>query len=114
VKYDNDRIEYAADCNGPQFAVFSEIYYPYGWNAYIDGKKATIVKTNYILRGLSIPAGKHSIQLVFEPSTYKTGANIAFIGSILVLLLVLGGFFMHWWRKRKVTTTTASRSKIIT
>lgn len=111
VKYDNDRIEYAADCNGPQFAVFSEIYYPYGWNAYIDGKKATYVKTNYILRGLSIPAGKHSIQFVFEPSTYKSGANIAFVGSILVLLLVLGGFFIHWWTKRKVTTTAAPPSK---
>lgn len=96
TKYDNDAIEYTTNASTPQFAVFSEVYYPYGWNAYIDDKKVEYVRTNYILRGLSIPPGKHTVRLVFEPSTYKTGSTLAFTGSILILILVLGGFFMAW------------------
>lgn len=100
VKYDNDAIDYKAHCNGPQFAVFSEIYYPKGWNAYIDGKKAEYCKTNYILRGLSIPAGDHTIRFVFEPSSYKKGITIGFIASILILLFFLGGLYMAWRQPR--------------
>lgn len=101
TSYDNDAIEYTADCKGPQFAVFSEIFYPYGWNAYLDGRKVEYVRTNYILRGLSIPPGKHNIKFVFEPATYKKGLNIAFIGSFIIALFVLGGFFMAWRESRK-------------
>jgi hypothetical protein len=108
TKFDNDAIEYAADCDAPQFAVFSEVYYPYGWNAYIDGKKVEYVRTNYILRGLSIPAGKHAIKFAFEPATYKKGISISYTGSFLVVLLVLGGFFMAWWEARKKEKVTVS------
>ncbi|MCX6316012.1 MAG: YfhO family protein [Bacteroidetes bacterium] len=96
TKFDNDAIEYEADCKGPQFAVFSEIYYPKGWNAYVDDKKTTYYNTNYILRGLSLPAGKHTIRFVFEPESVKSGTNIMFIASILVLISLLGGLFMAW------------------
>ena len=58
TKFDNDAMEYEANCNGPQFAVFSEIYYPMGWNAYIDGKKTDYCNVNYILRGLIDSSGK--------------------------------------------------------
>jgi hypothetical protein len=95
-KFDNDQIDYDFNARSPQFAVFSEIYYPYGWNAYIDGKKTEYVKTNYALRGLSVPAGKHTIRFVFEPSSYKKGVQIAYISSFFIALLVLGGFFMAW------------------
>ncbi|HUR67197.1 MAG TPA: YfhO family protein [Chitinophagaceae bacterium] len=101
TKFDNDEIEYEANCSGPQFAVFSEIYYPAGWNAYVDGKKSDYVNTNYILRGLSIPAGKHTVKFIFEPSSYKKGSSISFIASILVLLFFLGGLFMAWREYRK-------------
>ena len=73
TKFDNDTMEYEANCSTPQFAVFSEVYYPDGWNAYMDGKKVDYVKANYVLRGLSIPAGKHNIKFVFEPAIYKKG-----------------------------------------
>ncbi len=106
-KFDNDVIEYTTEANTPQFAVFSEVYYPYGWNAYIDGKKVDYVKTDYVLRGLSIPAGKHAIKFAFEPATYKKGLGIAYAGSWLVLILVLGGFFMTWWQQRKTKQPTA-------
>lgn len=101
TKFDNDTLEYIADCKAPQFAVFSEVYYPYGWNAYIDGKKTAPIKTDYVLRGLSIPAGKHNIKFIFEPSSYIKGDAIGYAGSWLIIVLVLGGFFMAWWQNKK-------------
>lgn len=101
TKFDNDAIEYEANCNGPQFAVFSEIYYPQGWNAYLDGKKTDYVNTNYILRGMSLPAGKHSIRFVFEPESVKQGRSIMFIASILIAIIFLGGLYMAWKESRK-------------
>ncbi|MGC4038030.1 MAG: YfhO family protein [Chitinophagaceae bacterium] len=104
-KFDNDKMEYEASCNGPQFAVFSEIYYPKGWNAYLDGKKVEYVNANYILRGLSIPTGKHKVEFIFEPESVKSGNSIMFIGSILILLSLIGGFFMQWY-------TTKNKAKV--
>ncbi len=101
IKYDNDAIEYEANCNGPQFAVFSEVYYPVGWNAYIDGKKVEYVNANYILRGVSIPGGKHAVKFVFEPESVKSGTSIMFITSIIILLVFAGGLFMAWREGRK-------------
>lgn len=99
TKFDNDAVEYEANCNGPQFAVFSEIYYPLGWNAYLDGKKTDYSNVNYILRGMSLPAGKHSIKFVFEPESVKKGVSIMFMASIVILLVFLGGLFMHFRKK---------------
>ncbi|MBM3415175.1 MAG: hypothetical protein FJY20_01755 [Bacteroidetes bacterium] len=96
TKFDNDTVEYEASCNGPQYAVFSEVYYPLGWNAYLDGKKVDYCNANYILRGMSVPAGKHTIRFVFEPQSVKKGTSIMFIASIAVLLSLLGGLFMHF------------------
>ncbi|MEI9947351.1 MAG: YfhO family protein [Chitinophagaceae bacterium] len=101
AKFDNDEIEYSADCRSAQFAVFSEVYYPYGWNAYIDGKKTEYTKTDYVLRGISIPAGKHTVKFAFEPTSYKKGITIAYIGSYLVALFFLGGLFMAWRENKK-------------
>ena len=96
TKFDNDTMEYASNAQTPQFAVFSEVYYPDGWNAYIDGKKVDYVKTNYVLRGLSIPAGKHTVKFVFEPEMYKRAMRICYIASYFILLLIVLGFFMSW------------------
>ena len=96
TKFDNDTMEYSSNSSTPQFAVFSEVYYPDGWNAYLDGKKVDYVKTNYVLRGLSVPAGKHIVKFVFEPAIYKKGITISYIGSWFVLLFIAGGFFMAW------------------
>jgi len=105
TKFDNDAIEYEANGNGPQFAVFSEIFYPAGWNAYLDGKKVDYVNVDYVLRGLSIPAGKHTIKFVFEPASVKSGLNIMFISTILIAILTAGGLFMAWKQSRKKKTT---------
>ncbi|MEO6613247.1 MAG: YfhO family protein [Chitinophagaceae bacterium] len=102
TSFDADVMEYEANCNGPQFAVFSEIYYPVGWNAYVDGKKTNYCQANYILRGLSLPAGKHAIKFVFEPPSVKKGVSIMFIASIFILLVLVGGLFMAWRESRYV------------
>jgi hypothetical protein len=95
-KFDNDTMDYSFNSSKPQFAVFSEVYYSHGWNAYIDGKKAEYCKVDYVLRGLSLPAGQHAVKFIFEPSSYKKGVKISYIASFLILILFLGGLFMEW------------------
>ncbi|MCR6721031.1 MAG: YfhO family protein [Chitinophagaceae bacterium] len=99
--FDNDTLVYQFESASPQFAVFSDVYYPAGWNAYIDGNKVEYIRANYVLRGLSIPAGNHEVKFIFEPAVVKKGMTISYIGSWLVLLFVLGGAFMHWRSKQK-------------
>ena len=70
--------------------VFSEIYYPKGWHAFIDGKETTILRADYVLRALEVPQGKHIIEFKFEPSAYRVGNKITLASSWLVLLVTLG------------------------
>jgi hypothetical protein len=100
VKNENDLITYNFNAPTNQFAVFSELYYEPGWKATIDGKEAPIVKTDYALRGLAIPAGKHAIEFKFEPPGYLKGKKITSIFTIVLLLLVAGGVFMEWRERR--------------
>jgi hypothetical protein len=99
--YKPNNLKYTSNNSNDGFAVFSEMYYKNGWNATIDGKEAMIFRTNYALRGLLIPAGKHTIEFTFDPPVVKTGSTIALISSIGMLLLVLGGLFFE--RKNKET-----------
>nr|MBP6687082.1 YfhO family protein [Lacibacter sp.] len=96
IENKNDIINYESNAATNQFAVFSEVYYTAGWNAFIDGKKTEIVKTNYALRGLAVPAGKHKIEFRFEPKSYKLGDTLNLVSSLLTYLIVLGGLFMTW------------------
>jgi hypothetical protein len=91
TKFDNDSITYESSAATPQIGVFSEIYYPGGWNMYVDGKKSDYFKANYVLRAATIPAGKHKIEFIFEPTSYKTGYAIAKWSNIIIFLLLLGG-----------------------
>jgi Bacterial membrane protein YfhO len=101
VKNDNDVITYTSSTAGNQFAVFSEIYYKAGWKAFIDGKETPIVKVNYVLRGLSIPAGKHTIEFKFEPQGYITGNKLTKFSSIALLLLMIAGIFFAWKKNKQ-------------
>lgn len=101
TRFNNDTLEYSFNSSSPQFAVFSEVYYPYGWNAYVDGKQVPYCKTDYVLRGLSLPAGQHAVKFLFEPESYKNGVTIAYIASFFIAILFLGGLFMHWRTTRK-------------
>ena len=69
-------------------AVFSEIYYDKGWNAYIDGEKKSHFRVNYVLRGMKIPSGNHIVEFKFEPLTYKIGETVSLTSSVILLLLL--------------------------
>jgi hypothetical protein len=98
IENKNDLIRYQSNAITPQLGVFSEIYYDRGWKAFIDQKEVPIIKTNYALRGLAIPAGKHEITFRFEPASYKQGNIISLISSILIYLFVAGGLYWEWKR----------------
>lgn len=97
--YKPNDLVYETDSKEKGFAVFSEIYYPKGWNAYIDGNLTSHTCVNYILRGMEIPAGKHKVEFKFEPSIYHLGNSIAMIGSILLLLVVAAGLYFAGKKK---------------
>lgn len=97
--YKPNHLVYEADAKDKAFAVFSEIYYPKGWNAYLDGNVVPHTAVNYILRGMEIPAGKHKIEFKFEPQVYKTGNSLAMAGSALLLILVLGSLYFAYKKK---------------
>lgn len=101
VKNDNDFIEYTSKSSAAKFAVFSEVYYNAGWKAYIDGKESPIVKTNYVLRGLSVPAGEHKITFEFKPDSYYGSMKISIACSGLVWLLLVAAAALLFWQKRK-------------
>jgi len=93
TNYQPNKLEYQTNNNADGFAVFSEIYYPKGWNISIDGKPAEMVEVNYTLRGLNIPAGNHKVVFSFEPEVVKTGSTISLVTSIIALLIVAAGIF---------------------
>lgn len=88
--YKANHLIYTANCTQDQLAVFSEIFYDKGWNAYLNGELVPHFRANYVLRAMSIPAGNHQIEFKFEPTTYNTGERISFAGSAVLLLLLLG------------------------
>jgi len=88
--YKPNHLTYKSQTGSDQLAVFSEIYYDKGWNAYIDGKPAPYFRANYVLRAMIVPAGNHTIEFKFEPKVYATGEKIAYASSILLVLLALG------------------------
>lgn len=93
ISYQPNHLVYEAEQQQNGFAVFSEIYFPKGWNAYIDGNLTDHTCVNYILRGMEIPAGKHKIEFKFEPKTYKTGGTLALIGSLMLFGSIIAGFY---------------------
>jgi hypothetical protein len=89
VENKNDEVSYKAKTNAKQLAVFSEIYYKDGWKAYINEKEAPIVKVNYALRGLVVPAGDHNIKFEFKPASITGAKQIAGVASALLWLSLI-------------------------
>jgi hypothetical protein len=100
TQFDNDKLNYASKASTDQFAVFSEVYYDRGWKAFIDGKETPIVKVNYVLRGLAIPAGSHAIEFRFEPHSYSQGRQTTNAAQFALVLLLAVGIFMEWRRNK--------------
>ena len=100
-------VDYKPNNSNNGLAVFSENYYQQGWQAYIDGEEAPHIRVNYVLRGMEIPSGNHTIEFKFEPQVVKTGSTITLGTSLVVVLLLLGGLF-YQIKKENVNRTTSA------
>ena len=104
TKYTPRYLDYEYTASKPGTLVFSEIYYPYGWKATIDGVPADIYRVNYMLRAINVPAGKHTIHMEFDPDSVKKGDTIAMACIIIMyatILLIIGLGVYRILRKRK-------------
>ena len=91
LEYKPNYLKYETEASTEQLAVFSEIYFANGWNAYVDGELQSHMRANYVLRSMRIPAGNHEVEFKFEPKVYATGEKMSLAGSILLVLFVIGG-----------------------
>jgi len=91
--YKANHLIYSSSASKNQFAVFSEIFYDKGWNAYIDGELVPNIRANYVLRSMPIPAGQHTIEFKFEPSTYYATENISLFSSLIVFIALIGAAY---------------------
>ncbi len=85
-------LKYESESASNGVVVFSEIYYPKGWHAFIDGKEVPILRADYVLRALEVPAGKHTLEFRFEPKPYVVGNKITMASGWVLLLVALGCF----------------------
>lgn len=92
-EYRPNYLKYSYSAAQPRLAVFSEIYFANGWNAYLDGDLKPHFRANYVLRAMTLPAGNHTVEFRFEPEVYATGEKYSLAGSILLVLFVGGGLF---------------------
>lgn len=90
TKYTPKYIDYESHSSQDGTIVFSEIYYPYGWKATIDGQPAEHFRANYMLRALNVPAGDHQIHFEFAPDSVKRGATLSLICISLMYAFLLG------------------------
>jgi len=99
--YAPNKLNYEYISAKERIAVFSEVYYPAGWKATIDGEPTSIFRANYILRAMKLPAGNHKVEFVFEPESFRKGALYSRISSGLLLLLLIAGVGMEIVKSRR-------------
>ncbi|WP_103326690.1 YfhO family protein [Bacteroidetes bacterium endosymbiont of Geopemphigus sp.] len=100
TSYSPDELIYHSLTKSPQLAVFSEIYYPKGWKAFIDGKEADYIRANYLLRALRIPSGVHEIRFIFSPEIVVIGGRVSLISHAIFLLCILGILYKRYAEKK--------------
>ncbi|MFM7217382.1 MAG: YfhO family protein [Bacteroidota bacterium] len=102
-RYQPNHLTYSYATSAERLTVFSEVYYDKGWNAYVDGKPAPYFRTDYVLRGMRLPAGKHTVEFRFEPEVFAKGEKIALASSGLLVLLLLATAFIEWRKSRSAS-----------
>lgn len=107
--YNAKTIELSTSSKSDKFLVLSEIYYPAGWHANIDGKPAKIYKTDFVLRGLQVPAGDHTIKMTFEPASNIWGGRIAWLGHII--LWISGVIAIVSWQRKDQNSESEMEEK---
>ena len=106
TSYRANDLKYEASATSEQLAVFSEIYFNDGWNAYIDGKVVPHFCADWTLRALRVPAGKHEIEFKFEPTRYYTGEKISLASCILLFASLLAALYFGWRNKSRDIKTS--------
>lgn len=101
ISYAPNKLVYDFNSNSEEVVAFSEVFYPYGWIATIDGQEVPHFRVNYVLRALKVPAGTHKIEFRFEPKSYITGEKISFASSVILILLCGGVVVAEVMRSRK-------------
>ena len=93
--YHPENLTYRSVTGSAQLAVFSEIYYKKGWKAFVNDTEVPILRVNYLLRGVFVPGGDNTIEFRFEPTSYKYGKLLAYIGSLLITALIVLFFILR-------------------
>jgi len=101
TSYDQRELVYESTNSQQGLAVFSEVYYPEGWAATINGEPAQIIRVNYALRALEMPAGKNEIKFTFNPESYTVGATITSTSGYIVALVVVFALLFSAWQSYK-------------
>ena len=101
ISYEPVRVRYKSSAATDQLVVFSEIFYPHGWEATINGKKAEHFRANWTLRAMIVPAGEHLIEFKFMPRNYILASRIASVSSFFILLLLIGAIVWSGWQHFK-------------
>lgn len=93
ISYKPNELIYKSTTKQERLTVFSDIYYPAGWESYIDDKENKYFRADYVLRAMVIPAGEHEIRFVFKPSSYRIGNRISSASSVLLIIITIGYFY---------------------
>jgi len=88
TSYEPNHLVYDVNAEEASFAVFSEIFYDKGWNAYINGELNSHYRVNYVLRGMKLPKGEYQLEFKFEPQSVALGSSISLVCSILIYLFL--------------------------
>jgi hypothetical protein len=104
LSYKPNILEYQTRATKDGIVIFSEIYYPYGWHAYIDGQPTEHFRANYTLRALNVPAGEHHITFEFKPDTIKKAEPVSILCIIIMYGTIVGGIAYYFVRMRKKET----------
>ncbi|HVZ39211.1 MAG TPA: YfhO family protein [Candidatus Kapabacteria bacterium] len=105
ASYDANHFTLNVEAPATNFLVISEIHYPPSWKATIDGKPADVIQTNYVLRGLVIPPGKHTVEMHFESAGFQTGKTASMVLNLVTFGIIGAGF---WMQRRNRTAGTAA------
>lgn len=110
-EYRPNYLKYRATVSsGKPLAVFSEIWYPKGWKAFIDGEETPVVRANYLLRALAIPAGNHDVEFRFEPASYRIGNKVSLAGSLILLLTLAGAGVVQFMKRKRNEEETSGKN----
>jgi hypothetical protein len=102
VEYRANYLKYSSSATKEQLAIFSEIYYDKGWQAYIDEKPVSHFRVNYVLRAMRVPSGNHIIEFKFHPKSYYLGGKVSLACSLLLILMAVGTALLEWKKIKSV------------